>query len=263
MAGKAELGKQFLDELKGKLPDSLRGNLDSILSSPEALAALEIVGSRVSPLDEERQRLQELATRLETTESRLTDWKGRLETWKTGKETELTEREHKLREREANRPTPNDPPADGGNRTDGANMTKEDVAKLVGEVLAPREAGYIAYVADAVRFSTFHQQHFKEILDVNTLVRHPQIGELGVKGVYELLHKDKLDKMNLDAEKAKEEAIRADERAKIRTEAPVDMPYPLGDGSPLDVLTMDPAQRPKGDPAAAARMYDQLVSGRA
>lgn len=141
-------------------------------------------------------------------------------------------------------------------------MTETQIAEIVGKILAPREAAYVTYVADATKFSIFHLQNFKETLDVNALVQHPRIGELGVKGVYELVHKDKIDAMTAATAKAAEEAIRADERQKIATSAPVDMPYPIGEGSPLDVLTMDPATRPKGDPAAAARMYDQLVSGR-
>jgi len=143
-------------------------------------------------------------------------------------------------------------------------MTKEDVAKIVAETLAPREGAYVQYVSDAVQFADFHRQNFKETLNVNDLVRHPQIGELGVRGVYELVHKDKLEKMRADAVTAREEEIRADERRKIASTGPVDMPYPMGgEGSPLDALSLDPAARPKGDPAAAARMYDQLVSGRA
>lgn len=263
MAGKAELGKQFLDELKGKLPDTLRGNIDSILSSPEAQAALETVGSRVSPLDEERAELERLRTQTETTQSRLTNWRGRLDTWKADMETKFTEREQQLSAREAAPAsrTPDDPPPAA--RAGEVTMTKDEIAKIVAEVIAPREGAYVQYVADAYRFGDFHRQNFKETLNINELVQHPKIGELGVQGVYELVHKEKLEKMRTDAVAAREAEIRADERSKIAAGAAVDMPYPMGgEGSPLDALTMDPATRPKGDPAAAARMYDQLVSGR-
>lgn len=265
MAGnKAELGKTFLGELKSKLPDTLHSHVDTLLSSPEAQAALELAGSRVSPLDEERTQLQQLRTQLDTRETRLTDWHNRLEGWKDGKETEYTERERKLAEREAaggNRST-QDPPPNPNPKPGDSSMTAAQIEELVGKILAPREAGYVQYVADATRFASFHLQNFKEPLDVAALVRHPQIGELGVKGVYELVHKDKIDAMTTAKAAADREALKQELRREIAGETPVDMPYPLGEGSPLDVLSMDPKQRPTGDPAAAARMYDQLVGGR-
>lgn len=265
MAGKTELGKAFLEEVFGKLPDSLRSQASTILSSPEAAAALETVGSRVSPLDEERTQLHELRTSLETKETRLTDWHRRLDGWRAEKETDYTTREQKLQEREAARAAGTDTqPPTATVPAAGGPVTKEEIAKIVGDIIAPREGAYVQYVSDAVQFADFHRQNFKETLNVNELVQHPKIGELGVRGVYELVHKEKLEKMRTDAVTAREEEIRADERRKIASTAPVDMPYPMGgEGSPLDVLTMDPATRPKGDPAAAARMYDQLVSGRA
>lgn len=265
MAGKAELGKTFLEEVLGKLPDALRSQASTILSSPEAQAALEHAGSRVSPIDEDRTRLNELRTTLETKEQRLTDWHTRLDGWKTTKETEFTTREEALRVREngGGGNHAGDPPPTNNQPKPGDSMTKQEVATLVGEILAPREAGYVQYVADAARFSTFHLQHFKETLDVAALVRHPQIGELGIKGVYELVHKDKIDAMNTAKVAADRESLKNELRKELVSEMPADIPYPIGEGSPLDVLSLDPAARPKGDPAAAARMYDQLVSGRA
>lgn len=260
MAGKADLGKTFLEELKGKLPDALHAHVDSILSSPEAQAALDVVGSRVSPLDEERQRLHELQTTLSTKETRLNDWHQRLDGWRVKQETDYAAREEQLRAKEAG--GGNTPPGDLPPKTTptGDSMTKAEIEKMVGDYLAPREAGYVQYVADAARFSTFHLQHFKEPLDVTALVRHPQIGELGFQRVYELVHKDKIDAMNAAKVAADRDALKEELRKELLTERPVDMPYPVGDGSPLDALNLDPAKRPTGDPAAAARMYDSLVS---
>lgn len=260
MAGNnAELGKTFLEELKGKLPDSLKGNLDAVLSSPEAQAALETVGSRVSPLDEERQRLNSLKTQLDGTSVKLTTWRGNLDTWAKTKEDEFTERERKIAEREAGRVTAGDPPPAGA----GDGVTKENLAKTIGEFVAPREAAFVQYVADATNFSTFHLKHFNEPLDVATIVRHPDIGTLGFRGVYETLHKEKLDKMQADAKAAERLAIKDEVRKELIGERPVDMPYPIAEGSPLDALTLAADKRPSGDPAAAARMYEQLVGASA
>lgn len=258
MAGNhAELGKSFLTEVFGKLPDALRANAEQLLSSPEAQAALETVGSRVSPLDEERQRLTSLKTQLDGTSQKLTAWRGNLETWARTKEDEFTERERKLAERRTTEPAPEgDPPPNAA----GDSVTKENLAKTIGEFVAPREAAFVQYVADATNFSTFHLKHFNEPLDVATIVRHPEIGNLGFRGVYEQLHKEKLDKMQSDAKAAERAAIKDEVRKELIGERPVDMPYPIAEGSPLDALALATDKRPSGDPAAAARMYEQLVS---
>lgn len=254
MAGNADLGKTFLTEVFGKLPDALRANAEALLSSPEAQAALETVGSRVSPLDEERQRLNSLKTQLDGTSAKLTAWRGNLETWAKGKEDEFTEREKKITERgPGGAPAGDLPPA-------GDGVTKESLGKTISEFVAPREAAFVQYVADATNFSTFHLKHFNEPLDVSAIVRHPEIGNLGFRGVYEQLHKEKLDKMQSDAKLAERAAIKDEVRKELIGERPVDMPYPIAEGSPLDALAVPADKRPSGDPAAAARMYEQLVA---
>lgn len=260
MAGtKTELGKSFLDELVAKLPADKQAAVRDVLSSPEAATAYEFAGSRVSPLDEERTRLEQLQTQLQTREQRLTKWHTELDTWRQGKETEYTDREQKIAAREANPALSTAPPP---KKDELGSMTKDEIEKTVHAALAQREGGYIQYVADASKFSAFHLQNFKEVLDVAELVKHPKIGELGVAGVYELTHKEKLDKIRADAAEAEREKYRAEGRQQALTQQPVDMPYPLGEGSPLDVLTMDPTKRPTGDPVTATRMYEQLVAGR-
>lgn len=263
MADSFGLGKAFLEELAGKLPADLQGRITDVLSSPEAKAALEHVGSRVSPIDEERQRLHALKNTLDTREQNLTRWHGELKGWATTKETEYTDRERKIAEREAggggggNNGNNGQPPV----RPEGTpgSMTKDEVVKTVGEVLRPLEGGVLQYVGDATNFSAFHLKHFNEPLDVHQITRHEKIGELGFRGVYELLHKEKLDKMTADAKAAERAALKEELRKEIIGERPTEMPYPVGEGSPLDALSLDPAARPKGDPVAAARMYEGLV----
>lgn len=261
MAGHADLGKTFLEELKGKLPDALRGNLDAILSSPEAQAALETAGSRVSPLDEERQRLTSLKNQLDAQNDKLTAWRGNLEGWAKTKETEFTDRDQKLRAREADpgHQPAGDLPSNGGGT--GVGLTKDDVIKIQREHNAPLESAFIEYVADATNYGTFHLKNFNETLDVKAIVKHPEIGNLGFRGVYELLHKEKLAEMQQKAKDTERAALKDELRKELIADRPVDMPYPIGEGSPLDALALTADKRPSGDPAAAARMYEQLVAG--
>lgn len=263
MAGNAELGKTFLEEVFGKLPDALRGKASELLSSPEMQAAYESVGSRVSPLDGERQRLTALKNQLDTREQKLNDWHGRLDGWSRDKGTEFAERERKLAEREANpNPNPQNPPGQNTGTPSGGTMTAEELNKTLNDFVAPREAAVVQYVADATNFSAFHLKHFNETLDVGEIVKHPDIGKIGFKGVYEQLHKAKLDDMQAKAKEAERAALKDELRKELLGEKPVDMPYPIGEGSPLDVLALDPAKRPTGDPVAAARMYESLVAVR-
>lgn len=258
MATKAELGKSFLDELVGKLPADKQDSVRTILSSPEAAAALEHAGSRLSPLEGERARLEQQQTQLANQEARLTRWHEDLATWKKNTEADFVDRDKKLTEREA-----------GGGRTPPAapepgapkGVTPEEISDAIGKVLAQREPAYVKYVADVSRIGAQHQLQFKEVLDVDALIRHPKIGELGFEGVYREVHAEKLQKLEADRKVAEREQIRAEERAKILAEAPVDMPYPIAsEGSPLDVLSLDPTKRPAGDPASAAREYERLVA---
>lgn len=264
MAGNAELGKQFLEDVFGQLPESLRGRASELLSSPEAQAALERVGSRVSPLDDERQQLTVLKTQLDTRDQQLTEWHGKLNGWATSREKEFAERDKALKAREAN-PNPQNPqhraheeqPPTRGTET---TMTKEEIAKHVADFVAPREGAFVDYVAKATNYSAFHLKNFNEPLDVDAIVRHPDIAKLGFQGVYEHLHQDKLADMKQKAKVAEREALKDELRKELQQQTPVDMPYPLGEGSPLDALLMDTDKRPKGDPVAAARMYESLVN---
>ena len=143
-------------------------------------------------------------------------------------------------------------------------MTKEQIEQTVVNTLQAREPAFIQYVADATKFASFHLQQFHETLDVLSLVRHPKIGEIGLAGVYELVHKDKLDDMKAKAAAADREKLKEEVRKEILASQPVNMPYPItSEGSPLDALALDADKRPKGDPVAATRMYEQLVGASA
>lgn len=140
-------------------------------------------------------------------------------------------------------------------------MTREQLSKTISDFVAPREAAFVQYVADATNFSAFHLKHFHEALDVAAIVSHPEIGQRGFRGVYELLNKEKLDKLQADAKAAERAALKDEVRKEILGEQRPDMPYPIADGSPLDALALTADKRPSGDPAAAARLYEQLVAG--
>ena len=251
-----ELGQQFLEELLSKLPETARAAVRDTLTSADATAALEFAGSRLQLVNEATER----QTALEQKEARLSAWHGKLDAWRKDKEAEFTRKEAELgRTRLAG-----DPPADP-NAGGGGNVTAEQIAEITEKILATREPAYVTYVAEATELGASHLQNFRTPLNVIELIQHPQVRDLGLKGVYELVHKDALTKLRADTDAAARTKLEQEIREKVTQElrdqqAGTVLPYPIGEGSPLDFLGLPTDQRPKGDPAAAARAYETLVA---
>jgi hypothetical protein len=252
-----ELGERFVQELLSKLPEAARAGALTALTSPDATAALEFAGSRMQLVNDAAER----QAALEQKETRLTAWHGQLDTWRRNKEAEFTQREAELGTRK---------PTDGGNQPPAGGapegtMTAEQIADITEKVLAAREPAYVAYVAEATQLGAFHLRNFNQELDVMSLIQHPKVRELGLKGVYELVHQEQLTKLKADQAAAERNKLETEIRTKVEQEfrdkaAGTELPYPLGEGSPLDFLSMPADKRPTGDPAAAARAYEQLVT---
>lgn len=149
-------------------------------------------------------------------------------------------------------PTPSPTPAPAG-------FTEEHF----NERIAAERAAFLGFQRDENALLREHFSRFQEVLDLEPLLQHPQIRELGLKGAYQLVHKDRLAQHATAAAAAVEEKIRADERAKVLA-SQASMPYPsptgVGSGSPLDALA--PAgQGPVVD--AAVTEYLRLQQARA
>lgn len=122
---------------------------------------------------------------------------------------------------------------------------------------------FLGFDQDKSALQREHFQMFGEIPDLSPLLQHPQIRDVGLKGVYQQVFKDRLDAHAKAEEKKREDAIRADERRKL-LESQATMPYPMAGeaafeaGSPLDALT-------KTDQVAdaASAHYRQILSERA
>ena len=129
--------------------------------------------------------------------------------------------------------------------------------------IAQVRAGFLGYQRDQNLITREHFNRFKEIVDVEPLLRHPQIATLGLVGVYELVHKDRLDKWKTDTAAAEKQKI-ADEAVRTYQASQASMPYPsptgVGSGSPLDGLTVG-----KQDSVvdAATQEYQRLIRERA
>jgi hypothetical protein len=252
-----DTGKAFYQGLLGKITDpEQRAAAEKLLANPTFLTELgngvegqSEIDRQLQTLSTQREDLETKQTELSTKEQSLQTWHEELTGWygdnkallaaaKTGGKTVTT-------------PTTTVEAPKG--------MVTEDALR---ETLGTTQAAFLGFQRDQNRLQREHYGKFGEILDIEPLLLHPQIAQVGLIGAYEQLHKDRLAKHAEDAKKAAEDLIRADERTKV-LQGQAQMPYPpvtgAGSGSPLDALAVG---KPDSVVDAATAHYQRLQSER-
>lgn len=221
---------------------------DGVLAQSELSRKLDDLRTQQQALETQRTQLQAEDERLQTWHTQLTDWKA------ANDEALAWAKAHRTGNGNGGTPKAGDK---------GAAPTTGITAEQLTETLQAERAGYLGYERDRSKITREHFAKFNEIVDVEPLLTHPRIAELGLIGVYQLIHKDRLEKYDTDKRAADEERIRADERTKVLAQQ-AQMPYPTptgaGSGSPLDAL-----QPSKADSVvdAATAHYQRLQQERA
>lgn len=134
------------------------------------------------------------------------------------------------------------------------------------ERIAQERAAFLGFQRDQNQITGEHFAKFGEIVPLEPLLRHPQIANVGLLGVYELVHKERLDKWKTDQQTAHDKKI-ADAAVQTYRESQAQMPYPtptgVGSGSPLDALETKGSQ-PVVDAAVAEynRIQHERAAGR-
>jgi hypothetical protein len=240
MAKGIDTGTAFYKGLLGKITDpEQKAAAEKLLANPAFLTELgngvegqTEIDRQLSGLRTQKEELTTQKTELDQREQGLTDWHGRLTTWHQTNKAAVEEAKRLKADPNA-RPNPTPNPADPAKPT---GMTDEAFA----EAMKQERAAFLGYERDQNRITREHYTKFNEIVDIDPLLHHPKIAEIGLVGVYELVHKDRLAKHTTDAAAAAEQKIRLDERQKV-LEGQAQMPYPpptgAGSGSPLDALT--------------------------
>ena len=121
------------------------------------------------------------------------------------------------------------------------------------ERITAERASFLGFQRDQNAITREHFGKFGEIVELEPLLRHPQIANIGLVGVYELVHKERLAKHQTDAER----------RGRARRVVEL-TPTGAGSGSPLDALTGG-VKEPLVDAAAShyARLQaERTASGR-
>lgn len=255
-----DTGTTFFKGLLSKITDpEQRTAAEKLLANPDFVTGLgngvegqAEIDRQLSTLRTQKEELETRQTELDQREGGLTEWHGRLTTWHAANKAALEEaKKVKI------------PDPDPTKKTDAlpANVVTTDQFK---EQMVSERASFLGFERDRQGITRSHFERFKEIVDLEPLLLHPKIAEIGLTGVYELVHKDRLQKHATDAEKAREDAIRADERTKVAAEQ-ASMPYPMptgtGSGSPLDALTGTGVKDSVAD--AATAHYTRLLQERA
>ena len=228
-------GEEVLAQLTSLGDGSVLGAIgDGVLAQGEFSRQMNELRERTTAVEAERTRLEEVAQQQQYTYEAQT-------AWFEEKQADLQELD-RLRKAGGSgggngngngnpNPRPSDPQVPKG-------LTGEDLEAFRRDITS----AFLGYDQDKNDLIRTHFAAFGTIPDFNQLMQHPKIRELGLKGVYQIVHKDQLDAHVKAEERKREDAIRADERGKIMAQQ-VSMPYPLAGeppiegGSPLDVLT--------------------------
>lgn len=260
MAKGIDTGTAFFRGLLSKITDpEQKAAAEKLLTNPAIMTEIGNGVEGQSEIDRQLARLrtqdEELAARateLDQRESGLTTWHTDLSNWREANKAAI-ERGMKPA---AGTPAAGTPAATAA--AAAAGMTEEQFQ----EHMRNERASFLGFSRDQNLITRDHYDKFKEIVDLEPLLRHPKIAEVGLMGVYELVHKDRLDKFKADAQTAHDTQV-AEEAVRKHQEAQAQMPYPsptgAGSGSPLDALTTGAKD---GLVDAATTHYNRLVQER-
>lgn len=229
---------------------SLKGIEPLAAALGDGVAGQSEIDRQLQTLTAQQEELNTLKTQLDERDQKLTTWHGELTEWYGTNKAVIEAAKGNKRPNGDSNPPKEVPPG---------VITEEKFGELIGG----ERAAFLGFSRDQNLVTREHFLKFGEIVDLEPLLQHPQIAQVGLKGVYELVHKDRLDKWKTDSTAAEHKKI-ADEAVKKFQESQAQMPYPsptgVGSGSPLDAL------QAKGTPDslvdAASQHYQRLQSER-
>lgn len=264
--------KAFIAQVLGKISDpGLRTQAEAVFSNAEVQAQLKDGVAGQSEIDRQLQDLRAKTEDLDNRKSQLDERETKLQQWHDGLTTWREQNQEFVElgvaAKKANWKPGDPPPKTGGNTGDPKlpeGVMTEDAFK---SAMGAFESSVLGFAADQNLLMQQHFKNFNEILDVTPLIKHPQIRELGLVGVYNLVHKDALEAKTKAAREKQEADIRADERRKVLAEQSTHLPYPItssgpGSGSPLDGLNAKPDPNAGSLVDRAAAEYLRLQANR-
>lgn len=242
MADVLGVGKEFLDSLLAKIPESRRGAVAEAFSDPEASAAVQAIGEGVLRQAEFSRKLDETTKHKQALDA----W------WKVNEPLVAKGKEALARETAGD---PNDPNPNPANLA-GAGVSRKEIVELVNE----REVGAGRFILVTTKLATKHLHEFGEVLDLEALTNDPRVNELGLERLYQTKYAERYQAKAKAAEDTRISGIVETRLAEERKKLASRPPYPVSandPGSPLDVLDAKSSDTGLVDEAAAE--YDRLV----
>lgn len=137
----------------------------------------------------------------------------------------------------------------------GDTFSKADVTKLLTDTIAETERGAVGFITELSGLSMTHFKEFGEVLDTNALLADKRVQQLGLRGVYNDLHKDQLAAKATAAQTARDDKIRQEARTALLTEqAASHRPYPITGNEASTLDGIEPGKTP-----TEAKSVDQLA----
>lgn len=254
---KRDAGQALLTTFIGSLPAELQTAAKDLFSKPEAATALDVLGESAM-MRSDYSRAQD-ALRQET--ERLTQWHGELKSWFEPRQSLVALGEAAQKAGWSPESDPSVPPGPRGGDLPADVLRKADFEKAITE----REVGVANFIAAVTPLAVKHYQTFGEVLDVQALLADPKVREIGILGVYEAKHADRLAEKAKAAEDARINTIVTERLAEERKKLG-DPRFPTSratEESPLAALSRAQAEKngtAGADPADLADMYTDLVA---
>ena len=235
-----DTGKTFLSELLAYVPEEKRADVQAALETNEQ--ALEFAGAATL-------RQADYSRNLDANNA----YKRTLDEWWEENKARLAEYE---RLQAAGGGTPAPTPSPSPIQTPAPGLTKEAVE----EMLVERERAAIAAIVHTNELASKHLKTFNETLDIQALMKDPEIGKIGLLGVYDKTYKPRYDALAKQADDARVNALvqekLAEERKRFQS-----LPYPVSGSEPstLDAL-LHPPDPAKSGAQAGVDLLNEAVA---
>jgi hypothetical protein len=248
MSKALESGKTFLAGVLAKLPEGLRGQVETAFNDPSAADALVVVGSGAlaqSDINRKYQEIETQKTELDTAIAQAqSDYQKNQEWWtKTSAEYERL----KALDKGGTPPVaPVVPPV--------AGLSKEDVEKVINE----NNRSYASVLGLSMTLSGKHFKDFGEVLDGNALIAFAEKNRLSLDTAYNQMFAEKIAAKAATEDQARIDKIVQERLAAERKTAV--QPFPLRNQEPSVLDVLEAKDKPTlPDPA---EFYNQLSAAR-
>jgi hypothetical protein len=255
-----DTGRSFLAGVLAKIPESARAQVEAVFQSPDAEAAVTLLGDGVLARTDYSKNMDEIAQQRQELTAKFTE----LNDWYAVNQPALEEYKV-LKAQQGQPPSPPPPPT-----APPQSLTAADITKIVEQTLGSREQDYVGLLAFTNTMVGRHYATFGEALDVNELVANPKVGRpiaghpgrvYSLQDAYNEKYGERVQAKQQEAEAARINKLVEERLVEERKKFPQQV-FPIRQEiAPIDtVLTKDGSAAHTLD--SAVSLYEQLQANR-